>query len=460
MDKESKTQQKNNGQQPINAIFFLMKKQFLHIITILGLLLPVQLLMAQTNTEWKKQQFYLAGGKDADIIFRYGDVDNLNFGWPAGYNPFSGKTSLTHRFPFKPSNTDAAGTDRIMVTSGYTNSGNTDGYTSSTRRPDNKPVALQLKWETKNIPVQKVVLQIFVDDFQPGIFAKNYHVYFDNERIPYLEYVINSLSQSGPVGKLITIDILPQYLHFFEDGELTFFIDDPYTKNGDGFAIDFIQLLINPKKTSTCVAKGKAVNYKNGEPLPSALITASNGVQVYTEKDGSFYLTGITPGLAVINGMKTGFKPAFKSADVTENDSSAYLLLELRPGGIEDAGALQRILNEKGQIDLYSIQFDVNSDKIKPASELQLKEFADALNNNAQWKVEISGHTDSDGDAQANMTLSQKRAAAIFEWLKKNNVPTMNIQPVGYGETRPVAANNTAEGKELNRRVEIKIISN
>lgn len=117
-----------------------MKKKFLHFIIILGLLQPCQLLLAQTKAEWKKQQFHLAGGKDADIVFRYGDVDNLNFGWPAGYDPFSGKTSFTHRFPFKPSITDAAGTNRIMVTNGYSNSGNTDGYTSSTRRPDNKPV--------------------------------------------------------------------------------------------------------------------------------------------------------------------------------------------------------------------------------------------------------------------------------------------------------------------------------
>lgn len=433
-----------------------MKRKLL--FTSLLLLLTTVRICAQSD--WKKPTVFILNGKDADIVYRYGDVDNLNQGWSPGYNPFTGKTTYPHRFPFKPTAADPAGTDRIMVASGFKNtSSNTDGYTSSTKRPANLPVPLLLKWPPSGIEVSKAVLQIFLDDFQPGIFAKNYFVYIDNERIPYLEYLINNLSQSGPVGKLVTIDILPQYLKFFEDGEVKILIDDAYTRNGDGYAIDFIQLLINPKIPAKGIVKGKVVNYKNDEPIANALVTASNGAQAYTDMNGQFRLTGITAGLAVIHAGKSGFKIAFATKDVTDKDTSDFIKLELRPEEITDAGALERIIREKGQLELRTIFFDVNSSTIKPAAEPQLKELAIMLNKNAGMKLELSGHTDNAGTDAGNLQLSRQRAEAVLAWLHKNGTDISGIVPQGYGAAKPVADNNTEEGRELNRRVEIRVIN-
>jgi len=417
-----------------------------------------QLLFAQND--WKQTTVYTWNGKEAEILYRYGDVDNMHTGWHPGYNPFSGNNTLPHIFPFEPAPTDPAGTDRVMVCSGFKNtSRNTDGYTASTERPANNPVPLQLKWDKKDVQVKKVVMQLFVDDFQPTVFGKNYQVLFDGERIPYLENVINSLTQSGPIGKLITVDILPQYLPFFEDGEMSLFIDDPFTNTGAGFAIDFVQLLINPKTTTTTVAKGKVLHSITRKPIAGVLVTASNGVQVYTGKDGFFRLTGMTAGLAVISAMKSGFRQSFVNTDVNAGTASKMILLELVPFENEKASTMQQILNEKGQLDLYGIRFDANSDKIRSESEALLNELLGLLQQNPKLKLEFSGHTDADGEEAANLSLSKKRAEAVIAWLKGRRAAVDNLVAKGYGESKPIASNKTAEGKELNRRLEIKVLT-
>lgn len=426
-------------------------------LTLFFLIGGCPLLFAQKD--WAQSIVYTYNAKEADILYRYGDVDNMNTGWYPGYNPFSGNSTLPHIFPFEPAKTDPAGTDRVMVGTGFKNTTrNTDGYTASTERPANNPVPLQLKWDNKEVLIKKVVMQLFVDDFQPPVFGKNYQVSFDGERIPYLENVINSLNQSGPIGKLITIDILPQYLPFFEDGELKLFIDDPYTESGDGFALDFVQLLINPKTTASVAVKGKVLHQLTRKPLAGVLVTASNGAQVYTGKDGLFRLAGMTPGLAVISALKSGFRQSFVNADVNEKTASKLIILELLPSGPENAASMQETLKEKGQLDLYGIRFDANSDKIRPESEPVLNELLGFLQQNPKLKLEFGGHTDADGEDAVNLSLSRKRAEAVLTWLKNRNADVSKHVAKGYGETKPVASNKTTEGKELNRRVEIKIL--
>ena len=73
--------------------------------------------------------------------------------------------------------------------------------------------------------------------------------------------------------------------------------------------------------------------------------------------------------------------------------------------------------------------------------------------------VEIGGHTDSDGDEALNQSISQQRAEAVLEYLTGQGVPAESLTAVGYGETLPVAPNDTSENKALNRRIEFKTIN-
>jgi outer membrane protein OmpA-like peptidoglycan-associated protein len=112
-------------------------------------------------------------------------------------------------------------------------------------------------------------------------------------------------------------------------------------------------------------------------------------------------------------------------------------------------------LMTEGKFVTRGILFDVNSDKIKPESSGALKDIANVLKENAGVKVKIVGHTDSDGDDKANLILSEKRAAAVKNYLVQGyGIDETNLTTEGKGESQLADQNQTPEGKANNRRVE------
>ena len=109
----------------------------------------------------------------------------------------------------------------------------------------------------------------------------------------------------------------------------------------------------------------------------------------------------------------------------------------------------------EGKLVTYGIYFDVNSDKVKPESYGTLKEIAGILNEVPNIRVKIFGHTDADGDDAKNLDLSKRRAASVKAELSGAfGVNADRIDTDGWGETKPVAPNDTPVNKALNRRVE------
>lgn len=109
----------------------------------------------------------------------------------------------------------------------------------------------------------------------------------------------------------------------------------------------------------------------------------------------------------------------------------------------------------EGKLVTYGIYFDVNKDVVKPESFGTLKEISKVLSENPDLKVKIVGHTDSDGDDKSNLDLSKRRAASVKDFLVKNfSIAENRIQTDGMGESQPVAPNDNATNKALNRRVE------
>jgi outer membrane protein OmpA-like peptidoglycan-associated protein len=115
---------------------------------------------------------------------------------------------------------------------------------------------------------------------------------------------------------------------------------------------------------------------------------------------------------------------------------------------------LVKQLMEEGKAVTNDILFDVNSDVIKAASFPVIDALADGLKANAAVRVLIVGHTDSDGTATHNLDLSQRRAAAVKNYLISHGIDGSRLQSDGKGMTQPVAANDTEAGKAKNRRVE------
>ena len=123
---------------------------------------------------------------------------------------------------------------------------------------------------------------------------------------------------------------------------------------------------------------------------------------------------------------------------------------------IANGGGMNLIdkLTKDGRIVTHGILFDVNKSDLKPQSMGTIKQIVALLKGNPTLKLEIGGHTDSDGDAQANLALSQARADAVKQVIVGQGIDASRLTTKGYGATKPIASNDTPEGKANNRRVE------
>jgi len=104
--------------------------------------------------------------------------------------------------------------------------------------------------------------------------------------------------------------------------------------------------------------------------------------------------------------------------------------------------------------------FATNSTAVSSVSQNELRIVANSLNRYPNTTVNVIGHTDSTGDASFNQNLSERRAQAVSSILISGGVSPGRIRSIGAGETQPVASNDTASGRQMNRRVEIVITPN
>lgn len=111
---------------------------------------------------------------------------------------------------------------------------------------------------------------------------------------------------------------------------------------------------------------------------------------------------------------------------------------------------------ENGRVATQGILFDTGSDVIRPESTPTLKEIGTMLKEHADLKLMIEGHTDNVGAAAGNQSLSEKRAEAVRQYIVKTyGVEESRLQAKGLGASKPVTSNDTAEGRQQNRRVEL-----
>jgi OOP family OmpA-OmpF porin len=160
---------------------------------------------------------------------------------------------------------------------------------------------------------------------------------------------------------------------------------------------------------------------------------------------------------------KDGFEDADGCPD-PDNDKDGFLDKDdkcpndpgVAPDGCPKKYNLVVVTEKKIELK-QTVFFDFNKSTIKPVSFALLNEVAQAMADNPKIKVEIGGHTDSIGDDNFNLKLSQSRAESVRLYLVKRGIDAMRMVPKGYGENVPIADNRTAEGRAQNRRVEFLI---
>jgi outer membrane protein OmpA-like peptidoglycan-associated protein len=106
---------------------------------------------------------------------------------------------------------------------------------------------------------------------------------------------------------------------------------------------------------------------------------------------------------------------------------------------------------------LKNVFFPTNQYDLKPESEIELNKLVAFMKNNPTLKIQLSGHTDNQGTPDKNKILSENRAKSVYTYLIDHSIAADRLTYKGYGQTMPIATNDTPEGRQLNRRTEMKI---
>jgi hypothetical protein len=273
---------------------------------------------------WASKDTSIADTPEGDLMVRTGDIDNMGFGWPSGFDPFSGFNTPSHSFPWTVDTTDPGGTDRIMVVSSYvgTPPSGRDGYTNSTSRPGNAVDGVVLNFTFQG-QIEAAYLYAFLDDFQAPVWHANYQVMLDSIRVPFYEGLVNSLVQTGPIGKIVKLPIPSSLLYLLNDGKLELKFDDVSTGAGDGFSIDFVKLVINPViLEGSCLVKGTVTELSSGLPIAGVRVMVNGLDSAFTDAAGKYRIPAIHPGILFVQTYKQGFGAETATLILSQADSA------------------------------------------------------------------------------------------------------------------------------------------
>lgn len=435
-----------------------MKKRFLTLFAILSFVIASAQRISENDGDWDKQFLVLRNTAEADLMIRVGDIDNLGFGFEPDFNPFTGRSTWSHGFPWEVKKEDARGTDRIMVPVSfkYGSPVDQDGYTSSTKRPGNNPYSISIPLaEVKTVKVDSASLQLFIDDFQAPYFNSKFQVRINGLRFTEAEKLISRINQTGPIGKLITLRLTPELLQKLNTDSLVISIDDPVSKQGDGYAIDFVKLLINPKIIYKGKVQGRIIDANTREPIPNAIATVEDIGVAVADAEGNFVIENVPAGLTIVNGSHAGYSSDQKQVDVIAEETSDPVELELKQSGKVTFN--NKTLQEGDNLVLNNIQFDVNSATLRPEGKAELDKLVALMKQNPLVEILLSGHTSSEGAASLNRELSLKRVRSCKDYIVSKGIDDGRITIKGFGPDMPVSPNDTEANRAKNRRVEMKI---
>jgi OOP family OmpA-OmpF porin len=323
----------------------------------------------------------------------------------------------------------------------------------SKARQDSMPRPISLDVGALPAKIDGVLFQIFVDDFQAPVWHSHFQVTLNGTRIPSFEDAINALDQTGPIGKLVSLRLLPEYWPLLQTGTVKLLIDDPTTRIPDGYAIDFVRILVNPHKFKYEVSlAASVVDADKHSPIAGASVTAAL-VATATDRHGKCALKELPAGLVVASASAPGYDADSVTVDLVAGQSGkAEFLLHRHEEG---TAALERAIAQTGSATIYGIHFDTGSAKLRPDSAPALASILGLINGRPGSRWVIAGHTDNQGGSDDNLKLSEARAGSVVTWLSAHGVEANRLGPKGFGASRPVADNASANGRALNRRVEI-----
>lgn len=212
--------------------------------------------------------------------------------------------------------------------------------------------------------------------------------------------------------------------------------------------------IIKPKPV--VLVYGKVINERNMAPVGGAKIIyeilpegEEVGIARTDPKTGEYKIVLPAGKKYGFRALAAGYYSMTANLDLTELDEYAEMEKDLKLAPIEVGMVFT----------LNNIFFEFAKADLLPESFPELQRVFNFMQENPKMTVEISGHTDDVGSDETNNKLSKARAQSVTNYLVKSGVDESRIVTKGYGETRPVAFNNSEEGRAMNRRVEFKILT-
>jgi outer membrane protein OmpA-like peptidoglycan-associated protein/tetratricopeptide (TPR) repeat protein len=217
-----------------------------------------------------------------------------------------------------------------------------------------------------------------------------------------------------------------------------------------------IEQKVEINKVSLTVFKGNTIDAISRKPVQANIVITDNKTGKIVERletnaaTGKFLLSlnaGANYGIAV---EAKGYLFHSENFDIPTGSEYNLVNKEIELKNIAVGSTIQ----------LRNIFFDVGKSTLRAESNAELDRLVALLNDVKSLKIEISGHTDNTGSASFNDKLSQERADAVVRYLTSKGIAANRLTAKGYGSSKPIADNNSAMGRQENRRTEFKIVGN
>lgn len=299
------------------------------------------------------------------------------------------------------------------------------------------------------------------DESAPYIHADNKTLYFASTGWPgfgqndiFVTTMTDTQEWSEPQNMGLTINDYKDQtsFHISLNGKIAHIS----TEDDDG-QLDIYEIILPQAQWAKQVAfiEGIVTDSEHDNPLNSQVTVTDTetGEMVFQDDsdpiDGSFLATLPLGHLYAIHIHQTGY--VFETRQYDLRDTLAtdgkytehFKLAPIRKG-------ISTVLN--------NIYFDIDQSDILPESEPDLKLLLNFLKENPKISIEIQGHTDNTGSRSNNLVLSQKRAKSVSDYLIKRGIPNHRLRNQGYGDTLPIADNESETGRKLNRRTTFEIL--
>lgn len=336
-----------------------MRSRFTALLLVFAIVLmtlPVTLLAAAQsdpdNGDWSSQHVSIRNTSEADLMVRIGDIDNCGFGYPEDYSPFTAEKQTGHPFPWDPDPVDADGTDRVMIGTGYKGD-YMDGYSErwafdpvgTTTRP------IKMIYDASGISIKSALLQLLVDDFQAPEWGSQFTVTINGKDAPFVAEILNHVVQTGPTAFIMSADIPESFFKDIASGSLSIHINDATTGKGDGFAIDFVKLLVNYNRSKYISTISGFVKNIQGVPIEGATVRVlGTRNTVKTGANGNF-TAEVIAGLNVFRASKDGYIENYKFCTIPSGKT-----LDLRDVASDEYNDIY-LANGKGSADINYLLF-------------------------------------------------------------------------------------------------------